>query len=97
LKALGPEGFRIATLTVAGHQVTVIGSQSEAGALYGVFYYLRLLQTLKPIARLDVSEKPRVQLGYSITGTISTVRLNVGMRADRSGTGANSRRKSILA
>lgn len=62
LKALGPEGFRIATLTVAGHQVTVIGSQSEAGALYGVFYYLRLLQTLKPIARLDVSEKPRVQL-----------------------------------
>ncbi|HEX3229229.1 MAG TPA: alpha-glucuronidase family glycosyl hydrolase, partial [Pyrinomonadaceae bacterium] len=61
LKALGPEGFRIATLTVAGHQVTVIGSQSEAGALYGVFYYLRLLQTLKPIARLDVSEKPRVQ------------------------------------
>jgi len=62
LKALGPEGFRIATLTVAGHQVTVIGSQSEVGALYGVFYYLRLLQTLKPIARLDVSEKPRVQL-----------------------------------
>lgn len=62
LMALGPEGFRIATLTVAGHSVTVIGSQSEAGALHGVFYYLRLLQTLKPIARLDVSEKPRVQL-----------------------------------
>jgi len=62
LKALGPEGFRIASLTVAGHPVTVIGSQSEAGALYGVFYYLRLMQTLKPVARLDVSEKPRVQL-----------------------------------
>jgi alpha-glucuronidase len=62
LNALGPEGFRIATLTVAGHSVTVIGSQGDVGALHGVFYYLRLLQTLKPIARLDVSEKPRVQL-----------------------------------
>jgi alpha-glucuronidase len=40
----------------------VIASQSDVGALYGVFYYLRLLQTLKPIARLDVSEKPRLQL-----------------------------------
>jgi alpha-glucuronidase len=62
LNALGPEGFRIATLTIGGHSVTVIGSQSDVGALHGVFYYLRLLQTLKPIARLDVSEKPRVQL-----------------------------------
>ena len=62
LNALGPEGFRIATLTIAGRSVTVIGSQGEVGALHGVFYYLRLLQTLKPIGRLDVSEKPRVQL-----------------------------------
>jgi alpha-glucuronidase len=62
LNALGPEGFRVATLMVAGHAVTVIASQSDVGALYGVFYYLRLLQTLKPIARLDVSEKPRLQL-----------------------------------
>jgi alpha-glucuronidase len=62
LEALGPEGFLVATLTIAGHSVTVIASQSDGGALYGVFYYLRLLQTLKPIARLDVSEKPRLQL-----------------------------------
>lgn len=62
LNALGAEGFRIATARVAGHSVTLIASQSEVGALYGVFYYLRLLQTLKPIARLDVSEKPRLQL-----------------------------------
>ncbi len=62
LTALGPEGFRIATLRVAGHSATVIASQSDVGALHGVFYYLRLLQTLKPIARLDVSEKPGVQL-----------------------------------
>lgn len=62
LNVLGPEGFRIATLRIAGHAVTVIASQSEVGALYGVFYYLRLLQNLKPIARLEVSEKPRLQL-----------------------------------
>ena len=46
LNALGPEGFRIATMTVAGRSVTLIGSQGEVGALHGVFYYLRLLQTL---------------------------------------------------
>ena len=62
LNALGAEGFRIATSKISGHSVTVIASQTDVGALYGVFYYLRLLQTLKPIARLDVSEKPRLQL-----------------------------------
>jgi len=62
LNAMGPEGFRIATMTIAGRSVTLIGSQGDVGALHGVFYYLRLLQTLKPVGRLDVSEKPRVQL-----------------------------------
>jgi alpha-glucuronidase len=62
LNALGPEGFRIATMTIAGRSVTVIASQTDVGALYGVFYYLRLLQTLKPITRLNISETPRVQL-----------------------------------
>jgi alpha-glucuronidase len=62
LDLLGSEGFRIATLRLEGHAVTVIAAKTEVGALYGAFYFLRLLQTLKPIGRLDVSEKPRLQL-----------------------------------
>jgi alpha-glucuronidase len=62
LAALGPEGFRIRTTKVGGHSVTVIASQGEVGALYGAFHFLRLLQTLRPIDNLDVSQKPRLQL-----------------------------------
>ncbi|MBV9926767.1 MAG: alpha-glucuronidase [Acidobacteria bacterium] len=62
LAALGPEGFRIRSARVGGHNVTVIASQGEVGALYGAFHFLRLLQTERPINRLDVSERPRLQL-----------------------------------
>ena len=62
LAALGPEGFRIRTVRLGGRSVTVIASQGETGALYGAFHFLRLLQTQQPIARLDVSQKPRLQL-----------------------------------
>lgn len=62
LALLGPEGFRIRSLTVGGHWVTVIASDGEIGALYGAFHFLRLIQTLQPINHLDVNEKPRVLL-----------------------------------
>ena len=62
LQSLGPEGFRIATARLNGHSVIVIASAGESGAVYGAFHFLRLLQTLKPIARLNISEKPKLQL-----------------------------------
>jgi len=62
LADLGPEGFRIRSLRLGNHSVTVIASQSEVGALYGAFYFLRLMQTLQPIASLNVRERPRLQL-----------------------------------
>jgi alpha-glucuronidase len=62
LAALGPEGFRIRSIRLGPHSVTVIAANSEVGALYGVFQFLRLLQTWQPISRLDVTQKPRVQL-----------------------------------
>lgn len=62
LARLGPEGFRIRSFKLGAHSVTVIASQGESGALYGTFHFLRLLQTLQPIDRLNVTEKPRVQL-----------------------------------
>jgi alpha-glucuronidase len=62
LDALGDEGFIIRTTAVNGHTVTVIASKSDVGALYGTFHFLRLLQTLQPIDRLNISQKPRFQL-----------------------------------
>jgi alpha-glucuronidase len=62
LARLGPEGFRIRSIRVGGHLVTVIASDGEPGALYGSFHFLRLIQTLQPIDHLNVNEKPRVQL-----------------------------------
>jgi alpha-glucuronidase len=62
LELLGSEGFRIATLKLEGHAVTVIAAKTEVGALYGAFHFLRLLQTLKTIDRLNISEQPHLQL-----------------------------------
>jgi alpha-glucuronidase len=62
LADLGAEGFRIRSVRVGGRPVTVIASSGEIGALYGTFYFLRLLQTLQPLRRLDVSQRPRLRL-----------------------------------
>src|SRR5437660_1157988 len=62
LDELGAEGFRIRSLKLGRRSAIVIASSSEVGALHGAFHFLRLLQTLQPIDRLDISEKPRLQL-----------------------------------
>jgi alpha-glucuronidase len=62
LDELGGEGFRIRSLRLGRRSVIVIASSSEVGALHGAFHFLRLLQTLQPIDRLDISERPRLQL-----------------------------------
>src|SRR4030095_3793268 len=61
LSDLGSEGFRIRSLKLGPHSVTVIASDGEIGALYGAFHFLRLLQTLQPIDKLDISQRPRLQ------------------------------------
>ncbi len=62
LNGLGPEGFRIRSVKLGRRSVTVIASSTEVGALYGSFYFLRLMQMLQPINNLNVNEKPRLQL-----------------------------------
>src|SRR6266446_6909677 len=62
LAELGPEGFIIRSARIRNHKVTVIASQGEVGALYGAFHFLRLLQTLQAVDRLNISERPRLQL-----------------------------------
>ena len=62
LNRLGSEGFRIRTVRDGGRSVIVIASGGETGALYGVFHFLRLLQTAQPVNRLQIDQKPQLEL-----------------------------------
>jgi alpha-glucuronidase len=61
LEKAGAEGYVIRSLTRAGHRITVIAANSDAGVLYGTFHFLRLIQTQRPIDALDITEAPRIQ------------------------------------
>src|SRR6185312_6576547 len=62
LAPLGPEGYLIRSVTLAGHSVTVIAANSDIGVLYGSFAFLRLIQTRQPLAHLDVSSRPSIKI-----------------------------------
>lgn len=54
------EGFRIDADTIDGHAVTVIRAKTDQGALYGVFRYLRQVQTRQPITA--ITDAPKIKL-----------------------------------
>lgn len=58
---LGKEGFSLKTLRIGNKNVTAIQANTDAGALYGVFHFLRLLQTHQPIQSLNVTSVPKIQ------------------------------------
>ena len=62
LKNLGPAGFRIRTVNNGLRRTIIIASSTDTGALYGAFHFLRLLQTEQPLDRLQIDQKPRLQL-----------------------------------
>lgn len=62
LSNIGSEGFIIRTVKIKNKSAIIIASNSEIGALYGTFHFLRLLQTLQFINRLNISESPKIQL-----------------------------------
>ncbi len=57
-----PDGFVIRTVRHENHNVIAIASPSEIGALYGTFHFLRMLQSERPIERLNIHERPRLDL-----------------------------------
>lgn len=59
---LGDEGYRIRTLTVNGRTTTVIAANRDVGVLYGVFRFLKLLQTRQPIDALDIADAPKLKI-----------------------------------
>lgn len=54
---LGKEGFAINT---AKHSITITAN-TDTGILYGVFHFLRLLQTGQSLEHLDITSIPRIQ------------------------------------
>ncbi len=62
LQDLGNQGYLIKNVTVDGHAATVIAGNTDIGVLYGAFHFLRLLQTERPVGKLDLRDKPRIKL-----------------------------------
>jgi alpha-glucuronidase len=58
---LGNEGFIIRTSTINNKKVFFIAAKNDIGVLYGVFHFLRLLQTQQPIQQLSIISIPKIQ------------------------------------
>jgi alpha-glucuronidase len=56
------EGFVIHSRAIAGRRATVVAANTETGVLYGVFRFLRLIQTHQDLETVSLVDAPRVQL-----------------------------------
>lgn len=62
LKALSPQGYVIRQQLVGNRSSIVIAANDDVGVLYGVFHFLRLLQTQQSLQKLAISESSHIQL-----------------------------------
>lgn len=58
----GEEGFVIQSVYYRKKKITVIAANSEQGVLYGVFHFIRLLQTHQDISNLNFITSPKIKL-----------------------------------
>ena len=58
---LGKEGFVISTKKADQKNIIIIAANSDVGVLYGVFQFLRLLQTHQSIEKLSIVSVPKIQ------------------------------------
>jgi alpha-glucuronidase len=56
------ESFLIRTVKLKDKTHTIITANSDVGALYGTFHFLRLLQTQQSIKELNIISSPKIQL-----------------------------------
>jgi len=61
LTILGPEGFSIQTQQMKGVPVIAVTANTDIGILYGIFHFLRLLQTHQEIQELSIISVPKIQ------------------------------------
>jgi alpha-glucuronidase len=62
LKSVSTEGFVIKNAFINGKPVILIAANTDIGVLYGVFHFLRLLQTNQSIQQLAVVSAPKIKL-----------------------------------
>jgi alpha-glucuronidase len=58
LATLGEDGYIIRSVSLSGHSQLVIAAATDKGILYGIFHFLRLLQTQQPLQALDITSIP---------------------------------------
>jgi alpha-glucuronidase len=61
LRALNPDGFIIRSTVIGGHHAIAIAGNTESGALYGAFSFLRMIQCGSSIANLDLTDQPLIK------------------------------------
>ncbi len=61
LKNLGREGYIIQNAVVKGKNCVIVSANTDVGILYGVFNFLKILQTNKSLDNLSISENPKVE------------------------------------
>lgn len=59
-QVLGKEGFSIFT-SPSRQKTIVLTANTDVGLLYGVFHFLRLLQTNQPVENLSLTSVPKIQ------------------------------------
>ena len=62
LKNISSEGYLILSEKIDGKRVTIITANEDIGVLYGVFHFLRLLQTNSNISNLNIESSPKIKL-----------------------------------
>lgn len=62
LQKTGAEGYIIINRTINEKKCILITANTDIGVLYGVFHFLRLLQTQQSIAHLNIISTPRIKL-----------------------------------
>ncbi|MFI1744888.1 alpha-glucuronidase family glycosyl hydrolase [Thalassobellus sediminis] len=59
---INDEGFIIKSITLKGKKQIVITGKTDVGVLYGVFNFLRLIQTNKSIENLSIVDAPKLKV-----------------------------------
>ncbi len=59
--SLGNEGFVIQSRRINNRNTTVIAANKDIGVLYGVFAFIRLIQTHQPVSNLSIVNVPKIK------------------------------------
>lgn len=62
LATAGNEGFVIVTTKSNGKNIIAIAANNDVGVMYGIFHFLRLLQTQQSIKALNIASAPKIKL-----------------------------------